>query len=303
MIRVIAAALAAVVAATSAGAEVSAAIKCEAGMQEEAGSFLACSSRAYKKLTLTGETDKFGASLRKCEEDLAAAWTRLEAATERAGDACPTLADAGEIDHFLGQCLSAVVATVGGNVLLVEDPLTCSDQLDSCEADLATADARLSTCADWLEAIGSGEVVGYAPSLPAEQIFAYGGLYGQAARVDAKMVLKAFTVNTAGGVNARFALYNSSSGGEPYALLASTPVTALAGGIEEILIESGAIALVPGTYWVMAEYEYTTAVAIDSRGPIPTASRAKNFSDPLPFLFGDVTGNQVPPMQVALKML
>lgn len=118
--------------------------KCEAGKNDAAGKYDACTAKAEKGLVYTGNMAKYGDALVKCEGKLADKWTKLEAGAVAAAAVCPSTGDQVAIQNFVDACVQSVAVAVGGGTL-GPDPVTCNADLGTCSSSLVTCDSDLST--------------------------------------------------------------------------------------------------------------------------------------------------------------
>ncbi|MFN2427933.1 MAG: DUF1566 domain-containing protein [Candidatus Binatia bacterium] len=140
------AALAAMVlTATAALAAPTAEQKCEAGKNDAAGKYDACTAKAEKGLVSKGDMAKYADALVKCEGKLVDKWTKLEADAVAAAAVCPSTGDQVAIQNFVDACVQSVAVAVGGGAL-GPDPVTCNTDLGSCTGDLGTCNGSLGTC-------------------------------------------------------------------------------------------------------------------------------------------------------------
>ncbi|MBI5506766.1 MAG: DUF1554 domain-containing protein [Deltaproteobacteria bacterium] len=123
--------------AGAAQAAVTAAQKCQAGKNQQAGKYAFCRQQAHKKLVLTGNTEAYDAAILKCEGTFELVWQKLIDAAERAGAICPD-------DPLTKDDFKTVIDGHAGNVAtgLAGDGLqNCPADLSTCEADLVVAEA------------------------------------------------------------------------------------------------------------------------------------------------------------------
>jgi hypothetical protein len=92
----------------------SAADKCEAGKNEEAGKYALCRAKAAAKLALRGEADAHSAALVRCATKLIDHWARLEEKAIDAGDTCPTTADQGQAQGSIDAVTANLAALLAG---------------------------------------------------------------------------------------------------------------------------------------------------------------------------------------------
>jgi hypothetical protein len=89
----------------------------------------------------------------------------------------------------------------------------------------------------------------------------------------------------AAGPNVVLGLYSSNAMGEPNALIASTPVTALSVGPVEIPVTPAT--LLPGQYWMFGVYDADASIGIDESDPTaPVRYQERPFGPTLPQPFG-----------------
>jgi hypothetical protein len=119
--------------------------KCEAGKNDAAGKYDACTAKAEKGLVSTGDMAKYGDALVKCEGKLVDKWTKLESAAVAAAAVCPSTGDQVAIQDFVDACVQSVAVALGGGTL-GPDPVTCDADLGTCTGDLGTCTGSLGTC-------------------------------------------------------------------------------------------------------------------------------------------------------------
>lgn len=111
-------------------------------------------------------------------------------------------------------------------------------------------------------------------------------LLGYAFTIPQAFTLTAFGVNVLtapSGGQGKFALY-SDAGGTPGTLLASTQAVVIGAGRQEFPA-SASTQLSAGTYWLMTNFNVTTAVAHGTASATPRY-RSLSFSSALPTSFG-----------------
>jgi len=167
-------------ASTATAQRLSAAGKCEAAKNQEAGKYAACLHKAEVRLiktkgqcsissetrcfrdddcplaeTCAKDTTKVDAAVAKCEEKFDAKWDKLEAAAAKKSASCPDGLLAAEIRDAVDEHVVNVAAALTGGGLTdcaadlttcSDDLTTCNDDLATCTGDLGTATADLATC-------------------------------------------------------------------------------------------------------------------------------------------------------------
>jgi Protein of unknown function (DUF1566) len=151
-------------AATAAQAGVTAAAKCEAQKNQEAGKYAYCLEKAQTKLVKTKgtcsdstvcyqDTDcssgsctkdmtKYNDLVGKCDTKFSADWSKWET---KAGGSCPTTGDEAAVQSFVEAHTSVVGSALGGGTL-PEDVATCNADLTTCNGSYSTCSSTLSSC-------------------------------------------------------------------------------------------------------------------------------------------------------------
>ena len=171
-------------AATAAQAGLTAAAKCEALKNKEAGKYAFCLEKAQMKLvktrgacsmtatttcyrdddcppteTCTKDTTKYDQLVGKCDEKLSTDWSKWESNATNAGGSCPTTGDEAAVQSFVEAHTSVVGSALGGGAL-PEDVATCNSDLTSCQGDLTVAETCGNGTIDAGEACDQGNLNG-----------------------------------------------------------------------------------------------------------------------------------------------
>jgi hypothetical protein len=103
---------AAMLAAVSiAGAQPTAAQKCEGLKNLAAGKYALCRQRAQKVLVFTGDAGRYGQIINRCDQRLLSKWTTLEADSP---GACPTTGDQADMQSYVTEHADRVAQALGG---------------------------------------------------------------------------------------------------------------------------------------------------------------------------------------------
>jgi hypothetical protein len=127
--------------------------RCEAGKNDAVGKYAACSARAHRNLVLTGDVDRYGDEILKCQAKCADVFAKLEIVA--GPGVCPSEADTGDVQDFVSSCVSLVSDALAGGTL-PEDASACCSELGTCQDDLTLCGGEYDACQTELAACQTG---------------------------------------------------------------------------------------------------------------------------------------------------
>ena len=125
----------------AAQAAVTPAQKCQTSKNKAAGKYAACRGTAEAKLAATGDSERYGESIAKCETKYQGAWQKAEQKAVKAGSSCTTTSDETDVKVTTDVYTDNVAQHLGGAPLAdcPTDLMTCSTDLSTCSAGTAVA--------------------------------------------------------------------------------------------------------------------------------------------------------------------
>jgi hypothetical protein len=155
----------------------------------------------------------------------------------------------------------------------------------STTTSTSTTTTTTTTTSTTTTTLAGGDVFGNVVEFPGASAHAADYLLGDPLVLPrAGMLTHLCVIAKDAGPHVMLALY-ADAGGEPGALVASTPATPMTAGAMEVPVAPTAVA--PGTYWMMGVYDADASIGIDESDPsAPVRYAPELFGSPLPDPFG-----------------